>query len=71
MGDSSGGKGRARLRGGDVGDSVLWIVVVYVVADCRGEVVGDDVLWIVVVGVVVDCRKRCIVGGSDVGGSGL
>ena len=42
MGGSS--EGRGSLRGGVVGDSALWVVVVYVVADCRGGVVGTNTL---------------------------
>ena len=58
MGDGSGGRGRARFRGGDVGYSVLWIAVVYVVADCMGEVEGYGVLWVVMVYVIAHCRGR-------------
>ena len=42
------------IRGGVVGDGVLWIVVVCVVADCRREVVGDGVLLVVLVYVAAD-----------------
>ena len=53
----SGGVCGSGLWGGALREGVLWIVVVYVVADYRGGAVGDDVLWIVVVYVVAGCRK--------------
>ena len=51
-GRGQGTEGRRCLRGEVVGDGVLWVVVVYVVADCRGRVAGEGVLWVVVVYVV-------------------